>query len=99
MLKIWAKIIVKEKIIKSKVFEFEGEYTSDKLYKYLSEICLSLDIPKPILLKKHQQSFERFKNTKFTKDDFIEKIDFCTFAIENATEDSNKKPITLYTNC
>lgn len=98
MLKIWAKVLKKEKIIKSKVFEFDGEYNSGNFFDQLSSICFDMDIPTPVLLKKHQYNFERFKNTKFTKDDFVESFDFTALILENATSEQKNRPITVYTD-
>lgn len=84
MIRIWAKIMNNDKIIKDYM------YTTDNLlpenfHSFMVDICYHLDIPTPMVLSSHTNNFLLFNNTKFTKQDFVEKIYFEKLVIENAS--------------
>lgn len=94
MFKIWAKTINSDKIILSRVFEFEGTFKKSGFYQYLIHICREIDIPVPVVLKKHLLHFDKFNNSRFLSSDFVEQVDFTVFLIENMPL-SDKKPKSL----
>lgn len=78
MFRIWGKIIRNNKLIKDMVVEIE-DYTisrTKKVYRALDEMCYEFDLAKPIWLETNKEDFIRHARTKFTKDSFIEDIDF-----------------------
>ncbi len=85
MLKIWAKVIFEEKIVKDIVYERAEEFDVDNFFEYLSEICHLLDLQTPVLLAKHVYYFVAFKNASFIKEDFTEEIAFDSLVLEDAT--------------
>ena len=77
MIKIWAKTLKKERIIT------DCEYTIDVdkmvwslFFSVLTEICTTLDIPTPVLLKTHILNFAKYNFVRFDKTDFVEKVGF-----------------------
>ncbi|MCL2676068.1 MAG: hypothetical protein FWE84_05775 [Firmicutes bacterium] len=94
MFKIWARTMSGDKIIKSRVFPFDGAYKRADFYAYLTHICEAIDIPVPVVLKKHTLHFEKFNNSRFLPSDFVEAVDFSAFIIEN-TPSADKKPKNL----
>ena len=44
MVRIWAKVMNKDKIVKQYVFEKDGEIDYSEFFSYLREICETLDI-------------------------------------------------------
>lgn len=85
MLKIWAKIMKKEKIVKSIMYESTSIFEVDNFFDYLSEICHTLDLATPLLLAKHVYHFVAFRNATFTESDFTEEIFFDSLVLEDAT--------------
>lgn len=47
-----------------------------KVYQALEEMCYEFDLPKPLWLESNKQDFIRSSKTRFTRDSFIEEIDF-----------------------
>ncbi len=76
MIKIWGRTIKKNKIIKSHTVEYYGTFTEDIVMDGIYSICLEFDIPRPIVLNKHERDISNFLMVKFFADDFIEKVDF-----------------------
>jgi len=75
MNKLWAKIIKNDKIKKDYVLPISS-FNSKNLYDYLKQICYELKIETPIVLTKHTSQMEEYGMTKFSKDDFVDYIDF-----------------------
>ena len=80
MIKIWGKVISKEKIIKSKTIKVDTQTTT--FFEMLASLCHSLTIPTPVLLDKHAYDFNVFNICTFKPDDFIEDVLFDRFTIE-----------------
>lgn len=78
MFRIWGKIIKNNKLVRDMVVEIE-DYTisrTKKVYRALDEMCYEFDLAKPIWLESNKEDFIRHARTKFTRDSFIEEIDF-----------------------
>lgn len=84
MVRIWAKVIKQEKILRQYMFETEGVTDYSLFFDYLEDICSNLDVGTPVLLKTHLFNYAKYNTVKFTKDDFVEKIDFDKLVLENA---------------
>lgn len=84
MIRIWAKVMIKDKIVKQFVLEKLESMDYSSFFDYLREICETLDIPTPVLIKTHLFNYAKYNNVKFTKADFVEKIDFDKLVLENA---------------
>lgn len=79
---IWVKIMKEQKIINDFLYTCKGEgFEND-----VREICGKLDIPTPLVLQKHKQHFKNFNQAKFTKQEFIESINFDELVLENVKE-------------
>lgn len=85
MIRIWAKIIKEEKILKDLIFEEEKDFNIQHFPLYLMDICDRLDIEMPVLLSKHVKNYYLFNMTSFSKNDFLNMPDFDSLVIENAT--------------
>lgn len=83
MFKIWAKVIVGEKIVKQLTYISEDCFTYSQFFKYTAEICEGLDIPTPIILKTHIFNYAKFSQTRFLPRDFAESIEFDKLVLEN----------------
>ncbi|MBQ7453202.1 MAG: hypothetical protein IJS68_02920 [Clostridia bacterium] len=83
MLKIWAKQMHGQKLGKNYVYESLDNYDPETLYLHIAEICHTLDMPTPVILKSHILNFHKFNYATFTKADFVESTDFDSFIIEH----------------
>lgn len=78
MFRIWGKLMKENKLVKDMVVEIE-DYTisrTQKVYQALDEICYTFDLAKPIWLETNKEDFIRQSRTRFTRDCFMEDIDF-----------------------
>lgn len=83
MVKIFARLIKNQKTIKSYTYSNVNEYDGKDFYFHLSEISRKLDIPTPIVINYHRESYEEFNSVKFFKDDFVDKVPFDYLLLEN----------------
>lgn len=78
MFRVWGKIIKKNHLVRDMVVEIENYDISrtQKVYQALETMCYEFDLPKPIWLDINKNDFIHYARTRFTKDCFIEEIDF-----------------------
>ena len=84
MIRIWAKVVKKDKILKQTVYEREGITDYSMFFDYTREICETLDIPTPVVIKTHIFNYAKYNTVKFTKADFVERVEFDKLVFENA---------------
>ena len=83
MIKIWAKVNKNHKIIKQCVLEKTENMDYSLFYDYVREICETLDIPTPVVIKTHIFNYAKYNTVKFTEADFVESIDFDNLVLDN----------------
>lgn len=93
-MKIWAKVLKGDKILRDVIYENEVALTPKGFTKMLQEVSYMLDISTPISLPTHLKHFERFNMIKYVPRDFIEDVEFTSVVFERVTED--KKPKNFY---
>ena len=86
MARLWAKIIVKNRIFKQATEPCRFEDIAEAL----NAICKEFDIPSPMWLGKQEREIEAFRLTSFGQDNFIEEVPFQKLEIE-FLEDTDKK--------
>ena len=84
MIRIWAKVMKKDKILKQFMFEKADNIDYSEFFDYLRNICENLDIATPVLIKTHLFNYAKYNTVRFTKDDFVESINFDKLVLENA---------------
>lgn len=84
MVRIWAKVMKKDKILKQYLFEKEGQTDYSVFFEYVRDICEALDIPTPVIIKTHLFNYAKYNTLRFKKDDFVESINFDKLVLENA---------------
>ena len=94
MTRIWGIIRIKEKIAMDAVISLEQA----NLDEALDELCKRLDIPRPVVLKKHRSEFLRFSRTRFSPDDFIETVGFAGFEVEVLHDRKKKEAASAASN-
>ena len=89
MFRLWAKIIVSGKMVKNMTIENSDSSLNrtKKIFNAIDEVCYSYDLSKPIWLDKNINEFKKSNKTRFTKDNFVDEIDFDSLDIEIIEED------------
>lgn len=83
MVKIWAKVLSKGKIVKQYTLVREENMDYSMFFDYLREICENLDVPTPVLIKTHLFNYAKYNVLRFSADDFLESINFDRLVLEN----------------
>lgn len=84
MIKIWAKVMKDNRIIKQvTLLDRDDAMDYSKFFDYMTQICQKLDIDTPIIIKTHIFNYAKFNFVRFTADDFVQKITFDNLWIEN----------------
>lgn len=89
-MKIWAKLMKGDKMLKDIIYEDDFTLRSDKYIAALQNIAYRLDIATPISLPSHLKHFEKFNRVKYTPRDFVEEVDF-DLILERVVEDKRLK--------
>ena len=77
MFRLWAKIFKNNHMLKDTVVEIEREDTfTHKVFDALDKVVMEFDLSKPIWLDKNIEDFKKNSRTRFTKDNFVEEIEF-----------------------
>lgn len=89
MFRLWGKIILSGKMIKNMTIENidSSLNRTKKIFNAIDEICYAYDLSRPIWLDKNIKEFKKSNKTRFTKDNFIDEIDFDSLDIEVIEED------------
>ncbi len=83
MVKIGAKLVKNNKIIKRYEYMNANAYSGSDFYRYVIDICNKLDIGAPIVIPYHRECYENFNSVKFFKDDFVDNVRFDYMFLEN----------------
>ena len=89
MFRLWGKMILSGKMIKNMTIENidSSLNRTKKIFNAIDEICYTYDLSRPIWLDKNIKEFKKSNKTRFTKDNFIDEIDFDSLDIEVIEED------------
>ena len=89
MYRLWAKIMVSGKMVKNMTIENSDSSLNrtKKIFNSIDEICYAYDLSKPIWLDKNIREFKKNSKTRFTKDNFVDEIEFDSMDIEVIEED------------
>ncbi len=88
MFRLWIKEWDHQHLVRDTVIENDERDTrTHKILKGLEEACGQLDIAVPIWLDSSISEFQRYSKCRFTKDAFIEEIDFDYLEIQVLEED------------
>jgi len=90
-MKVWAKIMNEDKILKDIIFEGDYSLTSKDFNAMVQEITYKLDFFTPIILDTHIKRFAQFNRVKFLPRDFVDGEGFTSFVLERVL-DEKKKP-------
>lgn len=78
MFRMWGKIFKDNRLMRDTVAEI-GDYSLSRtqmVLRALDEICYEFDLEKPIWLDARVREFQLHSKARFTRDSFIEAVDF-----------------------
>lgn len=90
-MKIWAKVMKGDKILRDVIYENDLTLTPSNFQRTLQEISYKLDVATPVTLPTHFKHFERFNRVKYLPRDFIEEVDYTSFVLERVIEKPKTK--------
>lgn len=78
MFRLWCKIWHDTHLVKDLVVENDNPdiTRTQKIFNALEEACYTFDLSKPIWLDSTIEEFKRHDKARFTRDNFIDSIDF-----------------------
>lgn len=86
MTQLWVRAIKKHRIARSETIEL-----GDNLMEALGALCIRMDLPRPMILGKHEREWAQFGLTSFTKDHFVEAIPYDRIEVEQIDTEAPKK--------
>ena len=81
-MKIWAKLMKGDKILRDVVYEDGYVLRPEKFIAALQEISCELDVATPVSLPSHFRHLEKFNRVKYLPRDFVEEVDFDAMILE-----------------
>jgi hypothetical protein len=89
MFRLWAKIFKENRMIKDMVVcnDNNSLRRTQKIFMAVEEVCHAYDLSKPIWLDSTAADFKKHDKTRFTKDNFMEPIEFDYLEIHVIEED------------
>ena len=89
---IWVRLMRKTRIDQDTTVEC----TMDHWQEALEEACHKLDVPRPLMLPRHERDWEQFSQARFLKEHFMEDVAFDRMEVEFIDPDKKKKNNPLY---
>lgn len=89
MFRLWGKIWKDTHLVKDMVVENDnpGLNRTKKIFDAIDTLCYEFDLSKPIWLDSTIEDFKRHRKTRFTRDNFIDSVDFDYLEIQVIEED------------
>ena len=84
MFRLWCKLfddgnhLIKDTVIENEAMDLSR---TQKIFAGIESACYQFDLSKPIWLENSVEEFKRHDKVKFSKDNFIDDIDFDFFEI------------------
>lgn len=83
MIQLWAKIYKDNRLIKDTTLKINTSKLDYSLFfDYIAEMCHTLDVPTPLIIKDSIFNFAKFNFVKFKSTDFVERCDFDHLLVE-----------------
>ncbi|MBQ9264517.1 MAG: hypothetical protein IJ189_10005 [Clostridia bacterium] len=89
---IWVRLMRKTHIDKDTTVEC----SLDNWQEALDSACHKLDVPRPIILPRHERDWEQFSQARFLKDHFMEDVPFDRMEVEFIDPDKKKRNNPMY---
>ena len=82
---LWARLLVRHRIARSETVPLEN----GDMLEALSRLCARMDIPRPMILPKHEREWAQYAQTFFTRDHFVESVSFDRLELEAYDPDNH----------
>lgn len=89
---IWVRLMRKTRIDQDVTVECNLEGWQDAL----EEACHRLDVPRPLILPRHERDWEEFSQARFLREHFMEEVAFDRMEVEFIDPDRKKRNNPLY---
>ena len=76
MFRLWGRIFRNTHMIKDIVIEREDDTRTHRVLGAVDEICRIWDLGRPVWLDSNIADFKKRSKTRFTRDNYIEQIEF-----------------------
>ncbi len=78
MFRLWGKIFKDNRLIRDVVIcdDDDRKSRTKKVFDAMENICLQFDLSQPLWLDNTNKDFQRHDKARFTRDHFIDAIDF-----------------------
>ena len=89
MFRLWAKVWKDTHLIRDMVVENDrtDQSRTQKIFAALDQVCTEFDLSRPIWLDLNIKDFKKHDKTRFSRDNFIDSIDFDYLEIHVIEED------------
>lgn len=88
MFRLWGKVWKENHMVRDMVICDDSDDTrTHKVFRALDQICYQFDLEKPLWLDATVAEFKRHSKARFTRDNFIEAVDFDFLEIQIIEED------------
>lgn len=88
MFRLWARTFHNNHMLQDTCIADDSNDTrTHKVFRAVDEVCLLFDLSKPIWLDKNISEFKRHRKTRFSRDNFIDEINFDYLEIQIIEED------------
>lgn len=89
MFRLWAKVFKENRLMRDMVIcnDSKNINRTKKVFHAIDDICYEFDLSKPIWLDANIEEFKRHDKARFSKDNFIDTIDFDYLEIHVIEED------------
>jgi hypothetical protein len=88
MFRLWARTFKDNHMVRDTVIcDDTTDTRTHKVFNAIEKVCYEFDLGKPIWLDNNIADFKRHDKTRFTRDSFIEQIDFDYLEIQVIEED------------
>jgi hypothetical protein len=88
MFRLWARTFKNNHMVNDTLIcDDSHETRTHKVFNSIEKVCYEFDLEKPIWLDSNISEFKRLDKTRFTRDSFIEDIDFDFLEIQIIEED------------
>ena len=89
---IWVRLMRKTRIDR----DVTVPCAYDEWQEALEDACQKLDVPKPLMLARHERDFLEFSQARFLKEHFMEDVPFDRMEVEYIDPDKKKRENPLY---
>jgi len=89
---IWVRLMRKNRIDRDKTVPC----TMEDWQNALENACHELDVPRPMVLPRHERDWNEFSQARFLKEHFMEDVPFDRMEVEFIDPDRKKKDNPLY---